>query len=1136
MKHILYPLLFFYSVTVTGQTLDTTNISITNFRLDEGTFSWRGTNTFHNMTSWDSSPYREGNLKQLNGSNWQFRMNYRLLLPEAYDAAYKPGYPLLVVLHGAGERGNCWDTRCYCEGCNPNDTPNPNADPRFLNNDHSLLHGGQQHLAAVRLAGTKKPNDASLPARAFPGIVVFPQNESFWGSDKTGNSGVSYAVRIVRLLAKQYNVDPNRIYIQGISFGGQTVFKALNMAPWLFAGAALMSPLDYTSEIQYAKLAHIPLWIFQGAKDTNPKPSVTENIISRFRDAGGVARYTLYEHLGHGTWNQAMREPDFYSWLLQQNKTNIHAAHGNPNVCMTNKKGASLELPAGFPAYQWEFNGQLIPNATANIYVADKPGSYRARFSRISSTPTEAQWNSWSPVLKVGEMNPGKPTITQGGSTFLRDLNGAQQVVLRAPAGYAHYQWYKDSVLTNLPDQREVTINAGPCGTPCANQGAYTLVTVDVHNCPSQHSEPKYLFFEDQAPVDVSMKPAAFTHQLTSSWSVLLSWEDLSAQEAGFELWRKPVANASAPWQFVTFTDANTTFYHDTLLTPNTEYYYKLRAGGNTGRSPYVPGDDPNQPQHNLLVKTSPDNTPPFPPQNITATQSDVNSITVQWQAAPGSMHIREYIINLNDQKVRVQSDTTQYVFKDLPINTHYYITVQAVNTAGIASSPGNQAYAHTFMNGLHYKHSTGNWTDLDDSTLVATWESPEYTGVTPNLSLTLRTQEDYFNFEFDGYLYITQPGTYTFYLNSSDGSRLYIDSNVIIDFNGLHPMCSSGPSCPNGWGKPSSGLTLTAGAHRFTVRMFEFDGPEGLVVRYSGPDTNNTTIAIPSSAFTSGTYTPPVAASQPANVTARQKSMTELEVAWQYTAAAAFEVYRSGTADGTYTMIARANASPYVDKGLIPGRTYYYKVKSVPPGLAPSAFSAVASARTLNDTQAPSQPKDLRLTQVSQQQVSLQWTASTDNVAVAGYDILANGTRIGTAAVNAFQYRSLTPGVLYTFTVVAFDASGNRSQPSTSITNEIVTNAERHPARERFEAEVYPNPAVGQPVQLKVTTPFQQAIHIRLLSVTGQLLDAYAFSPEELQQGISLPVTTALPEGIYFIMVEQAKHHVQKKILIRKQ
>ena len=90
------------------------------YYLQEGkTFSFREsspgvkTNTYKDMTSWDSSPFGQGNLREKNGSADYFIMNYRLLPPNGYSASYSEGYPLIVMMHGLGERGNCWNNDCY---------------------------------------------------------------------------------------------------------------------------------------------------------------------------------------------------------------------------------------------------------------------------------------------------------------------------------------------------------------------------------------------------------------------------------------------------------------------------------------------------------------------------------------------------------------------------------------------------------------------------------------------------------------------------------------------------------------------------------------------------------------------------------------------------------------------------------------------------------------------------------------------------------------------------------------------------------------------------------------------------------------------------------------------------------------
>jgi chitodextrinase len=87
----------------------------------------------------------------------------------------------------------------------------------------------------------------------------------------------------------------------------------------------------------------------------------------------------------------------------------------------------------------------------------------------------------------------------------------------------------------------------------------------------------------------------------------------------------------------------------------------------------------------------------------------------------------------------------------------------------------------------------------------------------------------------------------------------------------------------------------------------------------------------------------------------------------------------------------------------------------------------------TGSDTTPPSVPTNLAATAFSSVQINLSWTASTDNVGVTGYKIFRNGTQVGTSATTAYQDTGLSPSTLYSYTVSAYDASGNNSAQSSS-------------------------------------------------------------------------------------------------------
>lgn len=809
------------------------------------------TNTYRDMTSWNSSAYTEGNLREKNGSRDYFIMNYRLLFPVNYQASYADGYPLIVMMHGVGERGNCWDSRCYHAdrtwSYQKNSPPAPTtADHQLLNNDHNLLHGGKVHLDARNAAGTRLPHDPGMPTRAFPGFVLFPQNLNGWSGGT-----VQDAIRLVRLVAKKYNVNPDRIYIHGLSNGGYATYDALKRAPWLFAAALPMSAVSdggILSQNMVSATAHIPLWIFQGGRDSAPSPSKTNNYIKRFREAGAIVRYTLYENLGHGVWNSAYSEPDFFSWILSQNKSKLHMFAGNAGICKTNGKGVKLELAAGFYRYQWERNGAIISGATGNTYTANTPGTYRARFSRVPN-PTAAQWNDWSDPVTVTEQNPPQAKIDQTGTVLLRDLNNYSNARLKAVGDHAHYYWYKDGALLNLNTQ-EALIRPGNCTSTCTSTGVYTLITAGFDNCPSPRSEPKTLYFNNQAPINITA-PGNFKAQALSSTGVSLTWTQSSSNEQGFEIWRRKVSGSTtSPWEMPVLTGANATSYTDKGLEPNATYHYKIRAVSSAGRSNYTPSAS-NQ---YVVVTTSDDTVNPSAPASLTARQSAINTITLSWRAATDNIGIREYIIYYGTKSVATGTAVTSFTLKNLTLNTHYSFTVKAEDLAGNLSTASNTASANTYVTGLYYEHSTGAWSNLD----AINWNTVEYSGTVRNFSLAPRTQEDYFNFRFDGYLYINTGGSYEFRTVSSDGSRVELNGVVVVDNNGLHDNRTA----------TGAAQSLTAGAKRIVVKYFEYAGTQSLTVSYRGPDTGGSWMNIPDAALRSSNATASLAAVEEAQVT----------------------------------------------------------------------------------------------------------------------------------------------------------------------------------------------------------------------------------------------------------------------------
>jgi chitodextrinase len=810
------------------------------------TFSFRETspgvktNSFVDMTAWDSSPFTQGNLREKNGDQDLFIMNYRLLKPASYNASYAKGYPLIILFHGAGERGNCWKSNCYhaTGAYNPNvNDPAAPTDPELelLNNDHHLIHGGRFYMDAINKAGAMLPDDPALPDGAFPGFALFPQSLNGW----TGTESQD-AIRIIRLLIKKYNIDPDRIYLTGLSNGAHGAFEALKRAPWMFASGIMMSAVDdgfITNTNMTAKVAHVPLWIFQGGLDTNPYPSETKNLIKKFRDAGAVMRYSEFANVGHTVWNSAFKEPDYFTWLLGYNKSKVHVFAGSTAICDATT-GRILEMPEGFKAYQWQRDGQIIDGATAAKYSATSQGTYRGRFSRVAS-PSESQWNEWSDNIVLTTGSSPVASINQIGTVLLRDLNNGNQAKLEANGDFAHYYWYKNGVLLDLPGTqddtlKQITISAGDCSSgACSGNGTYTLVTASFDNCKSPPSAPKYVYFNNQTPTNVPA-PTEFKSTSSSASSIALSWKDNASNEIGYEIWRREKISETAfsSWEMPGLTAANAASFTDINLIPQRTYQYKIRAVSTAARSAYTPADGA------LEAVTTPDTQAPAAPTNLTATRTGVDQVALKWKPATDNSAIAEYHVSYHDQILVVNGADTTAVVSGLAPNTEYNFKVAAKDMSGNMGPASNEVQVNTTIAGLFYTHSPGDKSTLDS----VDFSKPEKSGIIANFLLTPKVQEDFFWFRFDGFLFLTTSGNYEFRLTSDDGSRLTLDGSRIIDNDGINALVSGA----------SSAQALAEGAHRITVDYFDHTGKDSLLVEYKGPDTESAWMRIPSSALKS--------------------------------------------------------------------------------------------------------------------------------------------------------------------------------------------------------------------------------------------------------------------------------------------
>ncbi|MEV0614108.1 glycosyl hydrolase family 18 protein [Nonomuraea sp. NPDC050404] len=187
----------------------------------------------------------------------------------------------------------------------------------------------------------------------------------------------------------------------------------------------------------------------------------------------------------------------------------------------------------------------------------------------------------------------------------------------------------------------------------------------------------------------------------------------------------------------------------------------------------------------------------------------------------------------------------------------------------------------------------------------------------------------------------------------------------------------------------------------------------------------------------TTGGGTDTTAPSVPGNLRSTGVTNTSVTLAWNAStdnvAVTGYEIYRGGT------LVTTVTGTTHTDTGLTASTAYNYTVRARDAAGNRSANSNSVTATTTGgggtDTSPPTVPGNLRSTGVTNNSVSLAWNASTDNVAVTGYEIYRGGTLVTTVTGTTHTDTGLTASTAYSYTVRARDAAGNRSANSNSVT-----------------------------------------------------------------------------------------------------
>lgn len=200
--------------------------------------------------------------------------SYLLTLPGGYESAPAKKWPLLVFLHGAGERGD---------------------DLNLLK-----LHGPPKLIAA---------------GQKFEAIVVAPQvpKGEFWNPH-----GVK---ALVDTLRREHRVDADRIYLTGLSMGGFGTFDTIAQYPGVFAAAIPICGGAGINVLKFDAIRDLPIWIFHGAKDSTVPVQFSEMAANWFKRLKAPhVKLTVYPEAGHNAWTQTYDNPEVWTWLFAQRR------------------------------------------------------------------------------------------------------------------------------------------------------------------------------------------------------------------------------------------------------------------------------------------------------------------------------------------------------------------------------------------------------------------------------------------------------------------------------------------------------------------------------------------------------------------------------------------------------------------------------------------------------------------------------------------------------------------------------------------------------------------------------------------------------------------------------------------------
>ena len=469
--------------------------------------------------------------------------------------------------------------------------------------------------------------------------------------------------------------------------------------------------------------------------------------------------------------------------------------------------------------------------------------------------------------------------------------------------------------------------------------------------------------------------PTGLSVTLDNSKTVKLSWAaSTSADTAGYIVYRNGEMIAEVP----------VTVYFDIQGAASATHSYTVKAFDAVRNISAVSNTA------TITISAAPaDITPPTLPLALSATSVGSSSVTLVWNASTDNVGVAGYAVFRNSQMI-ASVIATGYTDNRVAANTLYRYQVQAFDAAGNLSPAGNEMSVIT--------KPLPNPPDVTAPTQPA---GLAYNSTTNSISVTWTVSTD--NVGVIGY-------------------RVYR--------NNL-PLATVPVPDYSSWAPAYYDTAVAAKtAYTYSVEAFDAAGNSSL----ASSDLLATTTAVQNPTDVQ----PPTA---PTGLAALGVTTNSVNLVWNASTdddrVAGYNIYSGGV------KVATVMQPGYSDAPLLANSPYTYKVEAFDPTGNVSAFSSELTVTTLPepvviDIQSPTQPANLAASAITENSVSLVWTASTDNIGVVKYGVFRDGVLISSpTTVGVTDAIGLQPETTYTYKIKAFDAAGNTSlfSPELSVT-----------------------------------------------------------------------------------------------------